>query len=220
MKAQGVPSKTAFEVVPEGVYKARIFYLVDLGTQEDKNIKTQEVKFTRKVRIVYELPTKLMSDGRPFAVGRDYNMNLGSAPKPGRPAPGFSNPLLDVIYAFSGYKCPTNLDGYYEYELDKLMGKCAMLSVIHNENGNAKIKGVYPLEDGAQVPEPVNTPVLLSLEPSEFNRKVYEDLSDYWQAIILKSPEGNAAVNGVAPAKAEAPPAADESWPEEDSLPF
>lgn len=193
MKAQGTPNK--YEVIPEGTYKGRVFFIVDLGTQKEKGFKGDE-KITHKVRIAFEFPTELMKDGRPFAVGRDYNMNLGSCPRPGKPAPNFGNPLLDVIRALTGFPCPTNLDGYYEFDLDKLMGKCAMFQIIHNENGNAKIKGCFQMEKGAQMPSPVNPPTLLSLDPSEFNVKVFDGLSDFWKKMIVQSPEGNAVVNG------------------------
>lgn len=220
MKAQGTPSKSNYETIPEGVYKGRVYYILDLGTQEEEDFKTKAKKFTRKVRIAYEFPTKLMADGRPFATGRDYNLNLGQAPTAGKPAPNFTNPLLDVIRAITGFACPTNLDGYYEYELDQLIGECAMFQIVHTSKGNAKIKGVYPIEEGVQVPPMVNPPVLLSLDPAEFKREVYDGLSDYWKTIVLKSPEGNAVVNGVAAAAQPEAPADDGPSAADDDIPF
>lgn len=199
MKAVGTGgNKKEFELCPKGTRPGRIFYIVDLGTQQDKGFDG-EPKIQHKARIAVEFAGTAMTDGRPFAIGKDYNLNLGRAPRPGKPAPNFTNPLKDLIEACTGKDCPVNKDGYFEFELDQLMGQTAMFNVIHYEKANgetgAKIKGVFPIPEGVTVPPMVNKPTLLSLDPKEFDLVVYEGLSDWWKSLIQKSPEGKLALS-------------------------
>lgn len=182
-------SNTPREQCPEGAYPGRIFFIVDLGTQEDTF--KGEIKRRRKVRVAAELSGVTMEDGRPFAVGRDFNMNLGSVPRPGEAA-GFVNQLNNLIRAITGKPVPANEKGSYVFDLDKLMGGVALFQVAHTEKGNAKMASFMPLPKGMPVDAPVNPPVLLSLDPKEFDLNTYYGLSDWWQKTICASPEGKA----------------------------
>lgn len=188
MKAVGT-SGPKTEQCPVGTYPGRVFFLCDLGTQTDDFKGT--LKIRRKVRLAVELSGAAMEDGRPFALGKDFNMNLGSAPRPGDSA-GFVNPLTNLIRAITGKPVPTNKSGNYEFDLEDLIGGVALFQVEHTEKGNAKMASFMPLPKGMKADEAVNPPFVLSLDPSEFKMDHFYALSGYWQKIISESPEGKA----------------------------
>lgn len=215
MKATG-STKQEYEVCPKGSHPGRIFYILDLGTQQGEWKGT--IKFQHKVRIAAELPNKLMKDGRPFAIGKDYNINLGFKPKPGKPVAPIQSPLRLLIEALTGEDCPVNANGDYEYDLANLMGKTAIFNVIHNENGKAKIKDVIGLMEGMTVPPAANEPFFFSLDPTEFDPEVFEKVSPFWQDIIKKSPEWTEVqkIFNPNPEDREMPPMPDD----DQSIPF
>lgn len=188
MKATGSSDRNR-EICPEGTYGARVFFMVDLGTHTEQYGK-QEPKARRKVRIAFELPECLMENGKPFAVGHSYNMNLGPAPQEGKPAPNFVNQLCVLIKAATGKDVPINKRGDYEFDLEQLIGKEVLVQVGRNANGNEKIVACMPLPKGMQVGIPFNKPFVLSLEESEFSLETFMELTPFWQKLIQESPEG------------------------------
>ena len=188
MKAVGT-SGPKTEQCPVGTYPGRVFFLCDLGTQTD--IFKGVTKIRRKVRVAVELSGVAMEDGRPFALGKDFNMNLGSAPKPGESS-GFVNPLTNLIRAITGKPVPSNKAGNYEFDLEDLIGGVALFQVEHTDKGNAKMASFMPLPKGMQVDNAFNPPFVLSLASDEFKLDTYYQLSDYWQKMICQSPEGQA----------------------------
>jgi len=69
-------SSTEFETPPEGVFPARCYRLIDLGTVAGE--WQGKPTHNRKVLVSFELLGEdcLMSDGRPFAVSRRFTLSL------------------------------------------------------------------------------------------------------------------------------------------------
>ena len=60
-----------YEKCPPCNAPSRIYMVIDIGTQETEFEGVKHMR--RQVRINWELPTKLMADGRPFARSVRYH---------------------------------------------------------------------------------------------------------------------------------------------------
>jgi hypothetical protein len=67
--------KKKFELVPEGTYDARLMWLIDLGTHED--VYEGVTRYPHQLYFGWELIGTSTEDGRPFMVGRIYNITNG-----------------------------------------------------------------------------------------------------------------------------------------------
>jgi hypothetical protein len=169
-----------FENAPAGMHLARMFKIVDQGTQavEYKG----EIKHQRKVTFTFEvLGDDRMSDGRPFIVSRRFTASLDQR--------GALRPWLE---GWRGRKFSHD-DLKNGLELRAMLGQYGLLNLIENEKDGqvyTNIQNVMPLPKGTPKPEPVNDDVLFLLdEPDTWG--AYYDLSDRMQEIIAASPEGH-----------------------------
>jgi hypothetical protein len=67
--------KKVFELVPEGIYDARLIWILDLGTHQD--IFDGVTRYKRSLYLGWELIGTAMTDGRPFMVGKEYTITNG-----------------------------------------------------------------------------------------------------------------------------------------------
>jgi hypothetical protein len=146
------PAGEQGEAAPAGNHPAVCVALIDLGTQETDY--KGEKSTNRKVFLVWEIPGELRSDGKPFVLGRDYNLTLGKKAA-----------LRALIETWRG----PALSDDEEFDITKLVGKPCLLSVVHKESVNsgntyAKIDGVGQLPKGMAAPKPTRPTVLWSLE--------------------------------------------------------
>ena len=134
-------SNTKFETAPAGTHVAICYGVFDMGTQVGF-----ENKLTRKVRICWELSNELMSDGRPFTVSVYHTMSLNEK----------SNLRRDLV-AWRGKQFSD--DEIKSFDLASLLGKPAMLGVIHEPDGDktwANVSSLSSLPKGMPVPTQVN----------------------------------------------------------------
>lgn len=168
-----------FTPPPEGTHPARCYRVVDLGTQRVEH--KGEVKHQHKILISWEMPTELMDDDRPFTIHKRYTYSSHEK----------SN-LRKDLEAWRGQRFQDSDFGPNGFHLRNLLGVGCLVIVVHNTNGGTtygNLGGVARLPKGMEVAQPVNPEVLLSLDKAEFDRAIYDTLSDGLKATIALSPE-------------------------------
>jgi hypothetical protein len=162
-----------YEQASPGSYSAICIKVIDLGTQIQEWEGTK--KHMRKVMIVWEID-ETMKDGKPFGAARFYTASLGDKAK-----------LRADLEGWRGRSfTQEELDGFL---LQNLLGKPCMLTLVKNEKGKVVVKGVSPLPKG-MLPKPqVNPSVHFSMDADEFDKAIFDSLSDNLKEIIKKSPE-------------------------------
>jgi hypothetical protein len=177
-----------FEQPPEGPTVGRCVRIIDLGTQDETY--QGKAKKQRKTMIGWELPARLMEDGRPFLISKIYTASLNERAT-----------LRSDLENWRGKDLSEEEAANFDER--RLLGKVCLLGIVYNEKNKAKVSSIMPIPrngDGTpsmQVPPQVNDSLHLSLEPEAFDRGAYEKLTNWVKEQIGKSPEW-AALNGKA----------------------
>ena len=171
-----VDEKTTFKSVEPGTYVARCIRLIDIGTQHNEYQGRKQSK--KQVIITWELPTELISEGeyegQPYIVSRFYTASLGEKAN-----------LRKDLEAWRGRAfTQKELEGF---SLKNILDKPCLLSIVHNEDGRARVGGVMALTKGMTVPDRINP--LISFDISEWDDVVFAELSDGIKELIKKSDE-------------------------------
>lgn len=202
---------TTFEKVyiPVGSHAARIYKLVDMGTQVQteqvngvwidkikKDFKTQEpildsegktqIVKKEEIAITFEIPSETHDFGngdKPLVIEKVYPISLHE--KAG---------LTKVVVASLG-EVPEVL------EIKDLMGKEVMLTIGRTAGGNHKIEGISPVPKGLPVGVAVNETVSFMLD--EFNVDLFNTLPEFRRQDIALSPEYENALTKIENAIAE-----------------
>ncbi len=191
MKAKGSSaSGKQFPIAPIGSVPARMVWLVDTGEQFNQTFD----KWSYKVMVGFELPTKLISEGdyegKPFLLTKEMTNSM----HPKAALRGFTEGWI-------GELSDEQADGF---DLSKLLGQACLLSVIHKQVGDktyANIGGVIPLPDGMECPPQVTESLKLDLD--SFNAEVYDRLPDWIKKKVAdsrdfaKSTRGDASTGEV-----------------------
>jgi len=140
--------------VPTGTHLGVCYMVVDLGTQHSDMFD----KDTHQVLIGWELPEERISferDGQtiegPRAISKTYTASI--SPK---------STLGKHLVAWRGAVFTDEETD--RFELSDLIGMSAMITVVHNDNGNAKVESVTGLPKGMNAPEAENAPIFFSME--------------------------------------------------------
>lgn len=166
-------SGSNFPLTPEGVYIARCFKIIDLGTQwiEFQGNKKEQ----KKVLISWELLTPediRMEDKRPFAVTKQYTASLDER--------GHLRPDLE---AWRGKKfTDTELESF---DLKNVLGAYCQIQVVHSEDG--KYANVNSIMSTKEKPKGENLPV--SFDIDEPDLELFETFSDKMKEKIQAAPE-------------------------------
>ena len=191
-----------FQTVDAGVYMARCYKLIDLGTQEGEF----EGKPTSKREVVlgWEFPTELMDDGKPFVTSAFFTASIGEKAK-----------LRKLLIDWRGRDfTPEELGGF---ELKNILGAPCQLNMVLNKKGKVVVGSASPLMKGAVCPEQMNPTVYMSLEKDEFDQATFDGLGDFFQKKIMASPE-YAALKGGKVTEYDVPEPVVERG--EDDIPF
>lgn len=168
-----------FTPAPAGTHTAVCFRVIDLGTQQ---VTFQgESKLQHKIRIDWELPEEKMTDGRPFTIGAKYTFSSSEKAI-----------LRQHLEAWRGKPFVEADFGPGGFDIRNIIGKGCLLNVIHKPSDDgqkiyAQVKGVMALPKGMKVEPPQNAQLFFSL--AEFNQGVFNQLPQYFQDEIKKSPE-------------------------------
>lgn len=188
---------------PLGTHLARCVRIIDVGTQTD-NYEGEE-RSKRKVIIGWELCNEPNSDddGKPFIATQFYAQSLHEKAK-----------LRKHLAAWRGRDfTKEELAGF---DSKNILDKGCIVSVTQNENKKHVVGGVSGMMKGQTLPPRVHPLVFFSLEPGEFDQKVFDGFSDAMKAMIEKSPEYKAIKSG----KPVTQLAGDGDDPSDDDVPF
>lgn len=183
MSTKAPKQETEFELVPEGTYIARIYRFIHLGTQS--SMWSGKETLQKKILLSFELPLKKTvfkkEDGeQPFTIHSRYTLSMFK-----------TSQLRQMVESIMGKKMTD--EEAYDFELEDLVGKACMISVVHND-GFANIKSIVPMPEGITCPEPINEPFILNFT-DQWSDEKFESLSKNLQDTIEKSPEYDALKN-------------------------
>ena len=193
-----------FQICPQGNHLATCFSVIDLGVQEVNF--SGETSFKRKVRVSWELPNELITDGdlkgQPFSISKNYTLSLNEKAV-----------LYKDLISWRGRAfTQQELEGF---ELFNILRAGCMLNVIHvqSQDGQktyANVSSVSQLPKGMERTEPVN--VIRRFNTEDFSQSEYESFPEWLKAKInLPAPVVNIS---QAPADDLSPPdIADEEIP-------
>lgn len=176
----GNTSTKEFKLPPAGLHLARLYRIIDLGTQK---VEWQGVvKMQHKLMFTFELlgdDDLKMDDGKPLIISKRYTMSLGE-----------QSTLRKDLEAWRGSKMtPEELKAF---DLTQLLGKFAMANITLSERDGknyANLSGLtqVPKAIQATVPQGVNDTMIFDL--SKFDQKLFDSLSDGIKKIIEQSAE-------------------------------
>ena len=170
--------------IPNGSYTARIYSIIDLGTQENTFDPAKPPK--RQFRISFETPTKKAvfnpeKGEQPFVLHKEYAFTIS---RPDTPADKQSG--LTKLY-----KATKGTLGQGE-NIFGLLGSLVSIQTEINQAGYATIISVNPVSSDLDPLDPKFNPVnpvnWLYLE-GEFNQEAFDSLPTFIQEKIVKSPE-------------------------------
>jgi hypothetical protein len=168
---------------PAGIHNARVYRIVDLGTQKQEfNGNTKEFAM---ISVSYELVDTMHAfdpekpkEKKPFTVHQDYTYVLSPKSK-----------LQKMIESMLNIKIKPKdeIDVY-----NKLLGKPCQVQVIHKESKDgtktyANVENVFAPNPKAKVKELFNETCILDLD--DFDKEIFLALPPFMQEKIKKSPE-------------------------------
>lgn len=176
-----------FKKVPPGVYVARCFSLVDMGTQiTDGQYGSKE---QHKIRIAFEIfgeddagnPLTIDADGKqmPLTISKTYTLSLHE-----------KSGLRKDLAAWRGRDFTD--EEAKAFDVSKLISAYCMLNITTSENNGktyTNIAGITPLPQALRnaKPDPVHKTVLFDLDEPDWD--VFQKFHEKLQEQIKKSPE-------------------------------
>lgn len=169
--------ENSFETVPEGVYTAVCYRVIDLGTQE-VDFKGDK-KYQHKIMLSWELHAEdvRMQDGRPFSTHKRYTLSSNE-----------KSALRKDLEAWRG-QAFTDQD-FGNFDIGVLIGKACMMQIVHNVDGDkvyANVNSIMKLPKGMETPKLENETIYFSIDA--FLEETFSKLSENLQETIKKSPE-------------------------------
>jgi hypothetical protein len=178
-------ANTDFLPPPAGTFSAVCYRFLDLGTQD--TTFQGKPKQQHKVLIGWEVDEK-MDDGRPFTISNRYTWSMSEKAN-----------LRKDLESWRGLAFKESDFGPGGFNVKRLLGAPCMLTVVHTEKDGktyANIRAISKLPKGMTPLHQENPLTFLSLEPEEFDRAIYDALSDGLKQMIAKSPEYQRIANG------------------------
>ena len=180
MIVTGSASVKEFKIAPTGSHLARLYRIIDLGTQKSEYMG--KVNMLRKVKFFWELHgDDLKTDeGKPLIQTRNYTLSLGEKAS-----------LRKDLESWRG-KSFTD-DELRGFDLTNLLDKWCMITIQHREsNGKtyADAVAVTPVPAvvaKAGLPSGVNPTLLFDMQ--KFDQAVFDSLSDGLKNQIMQSAE-------------------------------
>jgi hypothetical protein len=180
MIVTGTAPVKEFKIAPTGSHLARLYRIVDLGTQKSEYMG--KVNMLRKVKFFWELHgDDLKTDeGKPLIQTRNYTLSLGEKAS-----------LRKDLESWRG-KSFTD-DELRGFDLTNLLDKWCMITIQHREsNGKtyADAVAVTPVPAvvaKAGLPSGVNPTLLFDMQ--KFDQAVFDGLSDGLKNQIMQSAE-------------------------------
>lgn len=182
MVIASAPTSKDFELAPEGNHIANCYRIIDLGTQTGM-WNGQPTKPKHKINITWELPSEPMEDGKPFSITKRYTVSLHENAE-----------LRKDLESWRGRKF--NDEELAGFDLSNVLGKACMLNVAHLIEGDktySNVVSIAPLPKGFSAASLVNP--IVNFDLGNFNRALFDSLSDGIKNVIAKSSEYQSIVN-------------------------
>jgi len=172
-------SSKSYEVLEAGVYPARCYGVIELGTH---NNTYQGVTKKRKELMIFFETGELMQDGRPFIVKWQGTNTLSEKGK-----------LNALLSSWRGRAFTA--DEAKKFSLGNILGKCCMVNVGKEVSQKGKdynkLISIMPMPKGMPEPEQTNEQINFGIgdygNPDEYNK-----LYPWIQTIIEESDEAKA----------------------------
>ena len=172
--------KKEFKVAPVGSHLARLYRIIDLGTQKSEYMG--QVKMLRKVKFFWELHgDELLIEGKPLIQTRNYTLSLGDKAS-----------LRKDLESWRG-KSFTD-DELRGFDISNLLDKWCMVTVQHRtaNNGNVyadavAVTPVPAIVAKAGLPKGENRCPIFDLQ--KFDQAVFDGLSQGLKDQIMQSAE-------------------------------
>ena len=174
-----------FQIAPAGTHLARLYRIIDLGTQ----MREYEGKVTmsRKGKFFFELhgddadgKPLTTTDGKPLIQSKEYTVSLNEKAN-----------LRRDLEAWRGKAfTEEELKGF---DPKNILGHFCMVNISHRQKGDmtyADLKGVSSVPNIYKkqgLPEGINTTMLFTLD--KFDQNMFDSLSENIKDTIRKSPE-------------------------------
>jgi hypothetical protein len=179
-----------FELTPEGVYTARCYRIIDLGTQTTEYMG--ESKQQHKVMISWELIGKddeRMKEGenkgKPFSIHKRYTVSLSDKAN-----------LRADLEAWRGKKFST--EELHGFDLSNVLGAYCTIQVVHSEDKKyANVNSIMAFK--GEKPEPVNPDLVFDIDNPDM--QIYETLSENMKQTIAKAPEWKGSTTVATPSE-------------------
>lgn len=179
IKAKAGESKE-FEQIPAGVYLARCYKMVDIGTQTTHSAKFGD-KDVRQVILTWELlqdddgKPVFMEDGKSvFSISKKYTLSMNKK----------ANMRKDLD---SWRGLPFTEAEANDFDITKLLGKFCKLQVTHSTTGDKTYSNVTTLMNTKKEAEGVNELVSFSMDDPDM--EVFNTLPSWLQDKIKESAE-------------------------------
>lgn len=168
MSLTATVTKSDYEKHPEGMFAARCYQVIDLGTHMDERWGKRK----HLVRVVFET-AETMADGRPFTIGTRYTLSLHEKAQ-----------LRKDLQSWFGKALNTETG----FDMKSLIGKTCMLNIAHSADGEyANIRAINPLPKNTTAEPPVNEPIYYEIGVSD--DAILAKLGKKTQEMIAKSEE-------------------------------
>jgi hypothetical protein len=178
-------SNSKFKIAPIGNHLARLYRVIDLGTQMRE--WEGKVTLTRRVKLFWELHGEdergnalSMDDGRPMIQSREYTWSLHEKAA-----------LRQHLEAWRGLAfSDAELKGF---DINKVLGQFCMLTIAHRLSDGktyADVKNVSSVPSvikKAGLPSGINDTMIFDL--NKFDPVMFESLSEWLKDKIVKSSE-------------------------------
>jgi hypothetical protein len=182
-----IPEEKSRETVPAGSHYGVGYTVCDLGVQNGP------YGAKRQLYLRWELPGERTSKGEPFTIGKFYTLTANER-----------GALRQDLESWFG----RTLSGDDIAGLDlgeALLGRTAMLGVIHNAGQNGKLRAnvssvMLPPRGKPEKVSTANDPSIFGFD-DDFDRRAYDALPEWLRTIVSRSPEyrrGTAPQSGTA----------------------
>ena len=172
----------SFELIPAGMHLARCFRVIDCGTHTDRNFgKRKHTGY-----LYWELPNTHRSDSdEPMFLAKRYTLSHN----------GKANLRIDLESWYGQAFDEKRLDEVGGFDLEKLIGRPALLNVVHSADGKfSNVASVNPLPMGMTAPTARLEPLVFAMDP--WDQAQFDKLSDAVQTYIKESEEYQAMFYG------------------------
>ncbi len=179
-----------FKQAPAGSHVGRCIKIIDIGTHHGEYQGAPTIR--NQVIVQWEIPGETVTiDGvdKPLIVSKFYTNSLSVK--------------ANLRHDLETWRAREfTLQELIKFDLVSILNAPAMLSIVHNDKGKAKVSGVMKLPKGVTCPDAFNPVEAFWID--EWDQEKFDAMSPGFQKMIMDSDEYKKRLNGdpAPPAKA------------------